>query len=222
LNILANNAGVMATAEGRTKDGWETQFGTNHLGHFQLFQLLKDALLTSATPEFPSRVVSVASIGHRLCPINFDNVNLEGTYNEWVAYSHSKTANILFANELERRYGSKNLHATSLHPGGVYSNLADHITDPAIIDMMSTPEVRNYYKNTAQGAATSVYAALSKEWKDKGGKYLSDCVEQGPIDPEANFLSMESDGYKPWAYDEASERKLWALSLKAIGAEDDQ
>lgn len=223
LNILVNNAGVMATPEGRTKDGWETQFGTNHLGHFQLFQCLKDALLAGATPEYPSRVVSVASIGHRASPINFDNVNLDGAYNEWVAYGHSKTANIWFANELERRYGSKHLHATSLHPGGVDTNLDQHINDPNIRAIMETPEVRAYYKNPAQGAATSVYAALSEEWKHKGGKYLSDCVEQPPFpEDDPNWLSMNSDGYKPWAYDEASEKKLWALSLKAVGAKDDQ
>lgn len=222
LNILVNNAGVMATPEGRTKDGWETQFGTNHLGHFQLFHLLKDTLLASATPEYPSRVVSVTSIGHRLCPINFDDINMDGGYNPWVAYSQSKVANIWFANEIERRYGSKNLHATSVHPGGVLSNLADHINDPAILEKMSTDEVKSYYKNPDQGAATSVYAALSAEWANKGGRFLSDCAEQPafPAD-EPDFLKMHNDGYKPWAYDEASEKKLWAFSLKAIGAEDD-
>ena len=224
LNILVNNAGIMAVDEGRTKDGWERQIGTNHFGHFLLFHLLKDTLLASATPEFPSRVVSVASIGHRLAPINFDNINQEGgVYNPWVAYSYSKTANIWFANELERRYGSKNLHATSLHPGGVVSNLADHINDPALLEILDTEEVRNYYKNSAQGAATSVYAALSQEWANKGGKYLSDCVEQRKFpDDEQNFLKMGDDGYRAWAYDEAGERKLWEVSLKAIGAEDDQ
>lgn len=213
----------MATPEGRTKDGWETQFGTNHLGHFQLFHLLKDTLLASATSEFPSHVVSVASIGHRDTPINFDNINLDGIYNPWLAYGHAKTANIWFANELDRRYGGRNLHATSLHPGGIDSGLAVHVDDPAIHEMMAAPEVRNYCKSAEQGAATSVYAALSEEWKNKGGKYLSDCVEQGPFPvDEANWLSMVSDGYKPWAYDEAGEKKLWALSLKAIWAEEDQ
>lgn len=213
----------MSVPEGRTKDDWELQFGTNHLGHFQLFHLLKDTLLASAAPDFPSRVVSVSSVGHRVAPVNFDNVNQEGAYNEWVAYGYSKTANIWFANELDRRYGGQHLHATSVHPGGVMTNLASHINDPAILDMMNKPEVLAYFKNPEQGATTSVYAALSEEWKNKGGKYLSDCVEQGPFpENEPNPLSLASDGYKPWAYDEVAEKKLWALSLKAIGAEDDQ
>jgi NAD(P)-dependent dehydrogenase (short-subunit alcohol dehydrogenase family) len=213
---------VMATPEGRTKDGWETQFGTNHLGHFLFFQLLKDTLLASATPDFPSRVVSVASIGHRAGPPNFENINQEGNYNEWVAYGYAKTANIWFANELDRRYGSKNLHATSLHPGGIDSGLAAHINDPAITALMSTPEVLAYYKSPEQGAATSVYAALSAEWKNKGGKYLSDCVQQEPFPEDLHWLTIAHDGYKPWAYDEAGEKQLWDFSLKAIGAEDDQ
>ena len=158
----------MATPQGKTKDGFETQFGTNHIGHFYLFQLLKPTLLASSTPDFTSRVVSVSSFGHRGGPIRFHDYNFEKeAYNPWVSYGQAKTANIYFANEIERRYGSKGLHATSLHPGGISTGLQVHVSS----DMQAgwdSPEIRNYMKDTEQGAATSVYAALSEEWKNKG------------------------------------------------------
>ena len=118
LNILINNAGVMRTPEGRTVDGFETQFGTNHLAHFLLFNLLKPALLAGSSPTFHSRVVNVSSTGHRYAEIQFDNFNLEGIYDPGHAYGQSKLANIYMANEIETRYGSQGLHGLSLHPGG--------------------------------------------------------------------------------------------------------
>lgn len=118
----------MATPEGKTKDGFETQFGTNHVAHFYLFQLLKDLLLASSTPEFRSRVVAVSSYAHRSSPIRFDDYNFEKEpYNPWKSYGQSKTANVYLANEIERRYGAKGLHATSLHPGGIWTGLQDHL-----------------------------------------------------------------------------------------------
>ena len=212
----------MCTPEGRTKDGWETQFGTNHLGHFLLFQLLKDTLLTSATPVFPGRVVSVSSTGHRMNAINFDNINLEGNYNPFAAYSQSKTANIWFSNEIERRYGSMNLHSTSLHPGIIPTGLGIHMGE-AVKKAMEDPVNYNYSKSVEQGSATTIYAALSSEWKDRGGKFLSDCVEQKPFPEEAPWMSTASgDGYKPWAYDPEGEKRLWAFSLEAVGMKDDR
>ncbi|KAK5677323.1 hypothetical protein LTS10_009893 [Elasticomyces elasticus] len=225
LNILIGNAGVMATPEGKTKDGFETQFGTCHVSHFYLFQLLKDTLLKSSTPEFPSRVVSVSSIGHRAGGIRFDDCNFSkpGSYEPWTAYGQAKTANIYFANELERRYGSKGLHATSLHPGGIFTGLMQHL-DAEQTAGWSTPEILNYMKNPEQGAATSIYAALSQEWANKGGKYLSKIVEQGPWDPRdrSQPTSIDHDGYESWAYDEENEKRLWKDSLKMTGLEDDQ
>ena len=118
LNVLICNAGVMAVPEGKTKDGLDVQFGTNHVAHFLLFQLLKGALLSSSTPSFNSRVVIVSSGGHRISPVVFDDLNMDKQpYNPWVAYGQSKTANAYMALELERRYGSRGLHSTSLHPG---------------------------------------------------------------------------------------------------------
>jgi NAD(P)-dependent dehydrogenase (short-subunit alcohol dehydrogenase family) len=215
----------MATPEGKTKDGFETQFGTDHVAHFYLFQLLKDALLRSSTPSFPSRVVSVSSIGHRAGPVRFEDYNFQepNSYNEWVAYGQAKTANIYMANEIERRYGSKGLHATSLHPGGIATGLQVHV-DPEVAKGWDSPEVRNYMKSPEQGAATSVYAALSEEWANKGGRYLSNCVEQGPWEPKDpnQPVSIDHDGYREWAYNEEGEKRLWRDSLKMVGLADDQ
>ncbi|KAF2208720.1 hypothetical protein CERZMDRAFT_101163 [Cercospora zeae-maydis SCOH1-5] len=223
INIVINNAGVMATPEGKTKDGFETQFGTNHVGHFYLFQLLKDALLNSATSEFPSRVVSLSSIGHRSGEVRFHDYNFEEaeSYNNWKAYGQAKTANIYFSNEVERRYGARNLHSTSLHPGGIATGLQVHVAD-MMKQFEGNREVMNYMKSPAQGAATSVYAALSEEWKHKGGRYLSDCVEQKPFASAGGALATNDDGYQTWAYDEEKEKKLWKDSLKMVGLEDDQ
>jgi NAD(P)-dependent dehydrogenase (short-subunit alcohol dehydrogenase family) len=210
----------MATPEGKTVDGFETQFGTCHIGHFLLFELLKPTLLKSATPEFPSRVVSVSSIGHRSGEVRFHDFNFSepGSYSPWASYGQAKTANIYLANEIERRYGSRNLHATSLHPGGIATGLQVRV--PGMADLMEKPEIKKTMKSPAQGAATSVYAALSEEWAGKGGKYLADCEEQGPVEPGAPMTSGDS-GYATWAYDEEKAKKLWVESLKMVGLEDD-
>ncbi|KAH7215672.1 hypothetical protein DER44DRAFT_764743 [Fusarium oxysporum] len=153
LNILILNAGVMATPEGRTEDGFETQFGTNHLGHFLLFQLLKPALLAAITPSFQSRVISVASKAHRFGGIRWDDFNFEKeAYNPWLAYAQSKTANIYFAAELERRYADQGLHGLSVHPGYILTNLGKYV-DLSTIDLDGP--IKNALRNKAQGAATT-------------------------------------------------------------------
>lgn len=223
LNILVLNAGVMYTPEGRTVDGFETQFGVNHLGHFLLFQLLKPALLAASTPSFNSRVVAVSSMGHRAGEVRFHDFNFDepNSYHPWVAYGQSKTANIYMANEIEKRYGNRGLHAISLHPGGVVTNLHRYITDPEILSLMEkNTELRKLIKSPAQGAATSVYAALSKDWEGKGGRYMYDCQEAGPARPDSDTMSADN-GYAPWAYDEEKAAKLWVESCKMVGLEED-
>ncbi|CAG7558006.1 unnamed protein product [Fusarium equiseti] len=213
LNILVLNAGTMATPEGRTEDGFETQFGTNHLGHFLLFQLLKPALSAGSTPSFQSRVISLSSKGHRLNPVRFDDYNFEKEpYNPWLAYAQSKTANIYFATELERRYGDQGIHALSVHPGAIRTNLARHID---IKSLNFSDEMAQYYKSPEQGAATSVYAALSKDWEGKGGKYLSNCAEEPPLEKGIDPSSLVS-GYADWIYNKEAEKKLWDDSLKLV------
>ena len=217
LHILINNAGVMACAEGVTKDGFETQFGTNHLGHFLLFQLLKPALLASSTPAFHSRVVSVSSSGHRFSAIRFDDLNLKKMgYQPWVAYGQSKTANIYMANEIERLYGAKGLHATSVHPGMISTSLGRHV-DPQVLQSLVDP-VKHMLKSQAQGAATIVWAAVGKEWEGKGGKYLEDCSVSAPRASDDPNVRL---GYSSYAYDEVASKKLWAISLSLVNAADD-
>ncbi|CCF34672.1 short-chain dehydrogenase [Colletotrichum higginsianum] len=214
LNILILNAGVMATPEGKTEDGFETQFGTNHLGHFLLFQLLKPALLAASTPEFQSRVVSVSSMAHRFGNVRLDDFNFEkDPYDPWAAYGQSKTANILFANEVERRYGSKGVHALSLHPGIIQTNLSQYLPPDRIEEIAKDEALKKNMKSVPQGAATTVYAALSKEWEGRPGRYLSDLVEQGPAD----MASQKEAGHAPWVYDEAAAKELWEKSNKLVG-----
>ena len=220
LNILVCNAGVMATPEGRTADGFETQFGTNHLGHFLLFALLKDTLLASSTPQFHSRVIAVSSVGHRAGGVLIGDYNFESTpYEPWRAYGQAKTAHIYMANEIERRYGAAGLHALSLHPGGIQTNLQQHV-DPAVAE--DWDKDRRIWRSIEQGAATAVYAAISKEWEGKGGRYLADCVEKGPMVPGNPMVVFGDEGYAPWAFDEESAKKLWEDSCRFVGVEDDQ
>jgi NAD(P)-dependent dehydrogenase (short-subunit alcohol dehydrogenase family) len=221
LNLLVANAGVMACPAGKTVNGYETQFGTNHLGHFLLFQLLKNALLNSATEEYPSCVVSVTSWGHRMGPVRFHDYNFEKEdYNEWAAYGQSKTANVWFANALDRKYGSRNLHATSVHPGGIHTGLIKHIDKAYVESLLEQPELKRYYKSVEQGAASQVYAAVSREWRDKGGKYLSDCVVQPPFGTQG-VDERHDDGYAVWAYDEEGEERLWRESLGMVGVKEE-
>jgi NAD(P)-dependent dehydrogenase (short-subunit alcohol dehydrogenase family) len=218
LNVLVSNAGVMATPEGTTEDGFETQFGTNHLAHFLLFQLLKPALLASSTPEMHSRVVVLSSMGHRTAPIDFANVMLTGgSYNPWRAYAHSKTANIYMANEIERRYGAQGLHAVSLHPGGISTGLQVHHRD-MMAAMSNKPEVVRYVKSVEQGCATTVWAAVAKCWEGKGGRYLEDCQISPPV-PEG-YQTLDR-GYQKWAFDAENENRLWKLSNDLVGFGED-
>ncbi|KAH6892534.1 hypothetical protein B0T10DRAFT_400913 [Thelonectria olida] len=213
LNILINNAGVMVPPEGRTVDGWETQFGTNHLAHFLLIQLLTPALLSASKPGFESRVVQVSSSGHRQSEVMFDNVNMEGNYESWKGYGQSKTAMNWTANEIERRYGSRGLHAFSLHPGGILSGLQKYVTEE-IRASWGAASTQVFMKSTEQGAATTVWAAVAKELEGTGGKYLEDCQVIGPWDPATGLIGP---GYAPWTYDEEKATKLWEKSLEWVG-----
>lgn len=213
LNILINNAGVMATPEGTTEDGFETQFGTNHLAHFLLFQLLKPALLSSSTPSFNSRVVAVSSLAHRYNEPKLSNIMLTGEYEPNRAYSHSKTANIWFANEIERKYGSQGLHALSLHPGGIWTGLQEHVAEQ-VAAWKEVPSVNLMMKSVEQGASTTVWAAVAKVWEGKGGRYLEDCQVSPPFPENGQILDH---GYTKWAYDPESEAKLWEMSNEYVG-----
>ncbi|KAM0281234.1 hypothetical protein ACHAQH_003665 [Verticillium albo-atrum] len=185
LNIFIANAGVMMTPEGRTADGFETQFGTNHVAHFLLFNLLKDTLLASMTPAFHSRVIILASMAHRFSEVLFDDLSFEGGYNPFTAYGQSKTANVWTANEIERRYGQKGLHAWSVQPGPTGTGLYQHMSEADIAASQSDPILAKTFKTVEQGSATSVWGATAAALEGQGGKYLEDCQISKPWDSEA-------------------------------------
>lgn len=217
VNVLVNNAGIMALQKlEHTKDGFEMQFGVNHLAHFLFFELLKPALLASSSPEISSRVVNLSSSAHHVAGINDSgNYNFEKSeYNDWVSYGQSKTANIYMTNEIERRYGSQGLHANSVHPGLIATALMQHM-DPVMVEVFSKDE--NAYKlmkSPEQGAATTVWAAIGKEWETKGGKYLAEC---GTTTRGNDKHEIAGVGYAGHCYDPEKEARLWKDSLKMVG-----
>ncbi|PWY96128.1 short-chain dehydrogenase [Aspergillus sclerotioniger CBS 115572] len=214
LNILIANAGVMGCPEGRTADGFETQFGTNHLAHFHLFHLLRPALIASSTPTFHSRVIILSSGSHRFGQVNFDNLTWQGEYDTWMAYAQSKTANIWTANEIERRYGSQGLHAVSLHPGTIATDLLRHVPDEQMAVWTADKDLEKYWKTPEQGAATIVWAATAKELEGRGGVYLDNCsVAEEWVPTESGWGS----GYASWAFSPEKEARLWDVSLELVG-----
>jgi hypothetical protein len=134
-------------------------------------------------------------------------------YNPWLAYAQSKTANIYFAAELERRYKSKGVHALAVHPGSVLTNLTQHV-DMSQFDLSGA--LGRHLKSLSQGAATTVYAALSKDWEGRGGRYLSNCAEEPPLEPGVKPESVHP-GYAPWMNNEELESKLWDESNRLVG-----
>jgi len=214
LNILILNAGVMTPPEGRTKDGFETQFGTNHLSHFLLFNLLQPALLAGTSSSRASRVVVLSSVGHRFGEVQFDDVNFEGHYDPMATYAQSKTANLHMANEIERRYGKQEIHAWSVQPGAVTTDLSRHMSEEQKSGMSSDPYLSSIFKNAEQGAATSVWAATAAALESRGGKYLENCQIVGPWEPSAGTWGP---GYGAHAYDTEKAKKLWEKSVVWVG-----
>ncbi|PVH72893.1 short-chain dehydrogenase/reductase-like protein [Cadophora sp. DSE1049] len=224
LNIMICNAGVWRVPEGRTKDGFETQWGVNHLSHFLLFQLLKPCLLAASTPAFNSRVVVVSSMEHREAKqINWENVNLEGgQYDRSRAYAQSKLANIYMANEIERRYGGSGLRALAVHPGGAATGIQkmDCANVLFVVKKMVSPRARavmRMVKSPAQAAATQVWAAVGRELEGVGGKYLEECQESEPV---KKGYHGDDPGYESFTYNEEAEEKCWIKSCEQVGFND--
>jgi NAD(P)-dependent dehydrogenase (short-subunit alcohol dehydrogenase family) len=211
LDVLLNNAGVMACPLGHTSDGFELQFGTNHLGHFLLTCLLAPALRRGA----PSRVVSLSSRGHHLAPVDFDDPNFtERPYQKWASYGQSKTANVLFAVGLERRLGAAGVHAYALHPGAIMTELGRHLVpeDIEFLRSRAAPGTSLSLKTVEAGAATSVFAATAPELEGRGGIYLEDC-HVAAVNDTPNAL----DGVKTYAIDPRNADRLWELSERLVG-----
>lgn len=207
----------MATPRGTTTDNFETQFGTNHLSHFLLFNLLKPLFLAD-TSDRGSRIVSVSSLGHRIAPTRPHDFNFTepNSYQPWVAYGQAKTANIHLANAITRRFASQGLNGLSLHPGGIMTGLQVHVPEEQKQAWSENPDMGRYMKSIAQGAATSVYAALGKEFEGKGALYLSDCAAQG-LFKGTDPMATGDEGHAAWAFDQEAEEKLWKASLEMVG-----
>lgn len=217
LDILINNAGMMASPEGKTVDGNEQQFQTNHLSHFLLFKLLEPALLAAATPDQPSRVIAVSSTGHRHVPgLDFDNLDFsKSDYQPWAAYGNSKLANVYFANELTRRYQERGIIGLSLHPGSIKTPLQRYMVGTEMYNRVTAdPAYQVQTKSVPQGAATTVWAAIGTEWRNRGGVYLEDVGEAGPVEKEGPAWRT---GYSEAAYKPEDEKRLWEVSEKMCG-----
>ncbi|KAL4800381.1 putative short-chain dehydrogenase/reductase [Aspergillus venezuelensis] len=216
LNVYIANAGVMATPEGRTKDGFETQIGTNYLGHFLLFLLLRTALLAAATQQASSRVVILSSIAHRYSEVMLDNINLDGEYERWKAYGQSKCALLWAANEIDRRYSAQGLRAFSVQPGGIQTGLLQYMSEDEKKGLTSDPVLGPQFKSPEQGAATSVWGAISRSLEGMGGKYLEDVQIAKKYDASEG---QWAPGYFPHAYSPEKEKELWEASLELVGEE---
>jgi NAD(P)-dependent dehydrogenase (short-subunit alcohol dehydrogenase family) len=215
LDILVNNAGVMAIQERTLTDrGQEMQFATNHLGHFALALGLHDALTVAGN----ARIVAVSSSGHLRSPVIFDDLNFSFLeYSPFVAYGQSKTANVLFAVEANRRWQDDGITANALMPGGIATPLQRHVLE-ADPDYMKKAEERfdragKTLKSTEQGAATSVLLAASPLIEGVGGRYFEDCNEAPVVDrrPESGM-----GGVARYAVDPGNAERLWDLSLELI------
>jgi NAD(P)-dependent dehydrogenase (short-subunit alcohol dehydrogenase family) len=203
LHIMVNNAGVMACPQAKTADGFELQFGSNHLGHFLAACLLAPALRNGA----PSRVVSVSSRGHHLSPVVFDDIQFERRpYDKWLAYGQAKTANVLFAVGLDRRLGNRGVHANALHPGAILTELGRHL-QPEDFEFLQKRNRGMNFKSIEAGAATSVLAATAPELEGRGGLYLEDC-QIATVNDEPGALS----GVKSYALDPQNAERLWEVS----------
>ena len=214
-DLVIANAGVMACPKGQTTDGFETQFGTNHLGHFVLVNRIAGLLRAG------SRLVNLASSGHRFSDVDLDDPNFEHTpYTEFGAYGRSKTANILFAVEFDRRHRMDGVRAVAVHPGGIQTELARHMQPGAIERMIEQINATSAaagapafsWKTIPQGAATSVWAGIVAAADQVGGQYCEDCH----VAERAEGSDIRS-GVRAYALDPAHAQALWARSEELVG-----
>ena len=213
-DLIVANAGVMATPFGHTADGFETQFGTNHLGHFLFVNRIAGLIAEGG------RLVNVSSAGHRYSDVDLDDPNFEHTpYDRWQAYGRSKTANILFAVEFDRRHKERGVRATALHPGGIMTELSRHMEEgelEALIEQLNAARTKGQpafeLKSIPQGAATSVWAGVVAPAEEVGGRYCEDCHVA-----EFTEGSEVGPGVRSYALDPDNARALWAKSEELVG-----
>jgi len=216
-DVVIANAGVMATPLGHTVDGFETQFGTNHLGHFvfvnRIASLIKDG----------GRLVNLASSGHRYSNVDLEDPNFEHTaYEPMVAYGRSKTANILFAVEFDRRHKDRGVRATALHPGGIQTELGRHIGEETLeqvigrinAELAAQGQPPFQWKTIPQGAATSVWAGFVAPAEDVAARYCENCHVSQVTD---GLINPVSEGVRSYALDPENAKALWAKSEEMVG-----
>jgi NAD(P)-dependent dehydrogenase (short-subunit alcohol dehydrogenase family) len=218
-DVIIANAGVMATPFGHTADGFETQFGTNHLGHFVLVNRIAPLLRNG------SRLINLSSAGHRYSNADLDDPNFERTpYEPFVAYGRSKTANIQFAVAFDRRHRGRGVRAAAVHPGVIETELARHV-DPArlqaLIDQITKERIANgkepfRWKTVPQGAATSVWTAMVAPAEVIGSKYCENC-HVGEVAADSTTISGVSEGVRAYALDPNNAEALWKKSEEMVG-----
>ena len=226
IDLLINNAGVMASPLTRTVDGFELQFGTNHLGHFLFTNLLAPAILQAGAHP-GTRVINLSSAGHSMGGVDFDDPNFEHReYNPWASYGQSKTANILFSVGLDARWAARGVRSLAVHPGGIHTDLGRHLTPETIAflqDRLAAAATANarsgapgfQWKTIAQGAATSVWAATAPELEGVGGRYCEDCA-LAEVRPDGASASGQVSAD---AVDPVAAERLWELSERLVGRE---
>jgi NAD(P)-dependent dehydrogenase (short-subunit alcohol dehydrogenase family) len=218
-DVIIANAGVMATPFGRTVDGFETQFGTNHLGHFVLVNRISSLLRTGG------RLISLSSAGHRFANVDLEDPNFERTpYEPFVAYGRSKTANILFTVAFDKRHRDRGVRAAAVHPGGIQTELGRYMDQSQIqqildqMDQQGAAEGKEpfQWKTIPQGAATSVWAAVVAPADEIGGQYCENC-HVGHIVSDDVTLNSISEGVRGYALDPKNAEALWKRSEELVG-----
>ncbi|MDF2977537.1 MAG: oxidoreductase [Actinomycetospora sp.] len=219
VDMMIDNAGIMATPETRVGPGWEAQFATNHLGHFALVNRLWPAIARGRD----ARVVSVSSTGHFRSPVRFDDLDWRAEpYDKWAAYGQAKTANVLFAVHLDALAAPQGVRAFALHPGGILTPLQRHLPRAEMVALgwldeegNPTPEAAAGFKTPEAGAATEVWAATSPQLAGRGGLYLEDC----DVAEVTDASSPGRRGVRAYALDPDAAARLWAISAERTGVD---
>jgi NAD(P)-dependent dehydrogenase (short-subunit alcohol dehydrogenase family) len=217
LHLLIDNAGLVTGGLERTREGWELQFATNHLGHFALATGLHDALALGASERDGARIVSLSSTAHMRSGVDFDDLQFERrSYDPQLAYAQSKTANSLFAVEVTRRWAGDGIVANAVNPGGVATGLQRNFTtrQKESLDAAEAAGVFTY-KTIEQGAATSIVAATAPQFAHSGGHYLDDAQEAYTVPNDAD-LAQHPHGVKEWALDPTDAQRLWTVSTDLL------
>ena len=216
LDILINNAGIMACPQMPTIEGWDLQFAVNHIGHFILTKGLMPAMQKADEP----RLVTLSSTGHKLSGIQWDDVNFENSYDKWQAYGQSKTAASLLAVEINTRMKNRGIKSYSVHPGGIITPLQRHLENEEMValgwkkeDGSLSDMAAAAFKSPSQGASTTLWCATSPMLNDISGVYCEDCdvAPRQSDGPEARYV-----GVADWAVDTDEAAKLWELTEQMI------